>query len=108
MSESKQNKCQNQSCSSPRLATKKAPDESGEKNPGGEKRNIVNPVERGSDTDRVPRKCARLAIKRVPGTPCGRTPRRKKRCICSHERCTNIVVSGGLCIRHGAKKQKQT
>ena len=45
------------------LATKKAPDESAEKAPHGKNRKTVSPVERRSDAaDRVPRKCARLAI----------------------------------------------
>ena len=28
-----------------------------------------------------------------------------KRKQCKHEGCTNIVVNGGVCIRHGAKKE---
>ncbi len=30
---------------------------------------------------------------------------RRRRKICSSEGCTNIVVKGGVCIRHGAKKK---
>lgn len=31
-----------------------------------------------------------------------------KRRLCSTEGCTNMVVKGGVCVRHGAKQIRQT
>ena len=48
--------------------------------------------------------CTNVVVK---GGVCKRHGAKKKKYICSHEGCTNKAQKGGVCIRHGAKVVKR-